>query len=942
MTVSAWPRSSAHDPAQSVDALAVRVCSRLRSDPRWPLAALLTLYAVLGVTVLRFNRSPLQMLVTVIAACALDLLLRRLVAKQPLELPLSAWITGVSLALLLNYSHTYWLLFVPVFLAIGSKYLLTFEGRHVFNPSMFGVATSLLVGRDLISTAASYQWGGSWAMSAFMVTAALLLFMLRIRRNVLVLSFLGLYLLQILLRAWYMRWFFPPEALILGTLTSAPFYLFVFYMITDPKTSPESTRGQFFTALALVVLDLLFHRMTSLYTFFYAALALASGRFVFLHGRRVWRAIRAGDLLEIRLGAPTLRAALVLGALTSIGATIHRTVLEPVLEPRPLDFSLERLDPRHTGLGAPADPGVLERLDPRVRHIGKWLLSAGDAVATGDYDGDGRLDLFLTNLLARPQDRAALYRNLGDLEFERVSLPALDRLRRAPEEYGLASSALFADPDNDGDQDLIVTVGYGRNLLLRNLLRERGEAVFEDVTASSGIGAHSVSIGANLLDADGDGRLDLLLANALDPWLRGYQPPRPLDLWDLPEPEYPGDRRMLPIMHASWDNASNGGRNLLFLNRGALRFEEQDAGEWGLEETHWSVAVGTGDLDNDGLTDLYIANDFGPDDLYLNDRGQRFVRVEGVMFGSVGRDSYKGMNASIADVDHNGWLDIYVSNVHMPLQAEGSLLWMTRPPLRPGARPRFGDEASLRGALNERRFGWGAAIGDLDLDGWPDIVQANGMIDDTLDRRRRVSCPTYWYVNEKLMRSGPEIHTYADLWGDLRGFCINGREANRVYLSRGERTRLQFDDVAPQLDWGPETPSRGVLMADLDDDGDLDLGVTHMVEDLALYRNTLNERGGGQAWVGFALEGRSPGCNRDAAGSRLWVSHRLGNRQVERMREVTITNAFAAQGDRRLLFGLGDHVGPVEVEVSWCGGARSRMGRFKTGRYHEVIEKGGD
>ncbi|HEX6739084.1 MAG TPA: ASPIC/UnbV domain-containing protein, partial [Vicinamibacteria bacterium] len=184
---------------------------------------------------------------------------------------------------------------------------------------------------------------------------------------------------------------------------------------------------------------------------------------------------------------------------------------------------------------------------------------------------------------------------------------------------------------------------------------------------------------------------------------------------------------------------------------------------------------------------------------------------------------------------------------------------------------------------------------------------------------------------------GPEIHTFVDMWGDLRGSCINGREANRVYLSRGAAARPQFVDVAPQLGWGPETPSRGVLLADLDDDGDLDVGITHMSGPFALYRNTRAEGGGaGRHWIGLALEGDGAACNREAAGSRVTIAYDQGGSRVEQVQEVTIANAFSAQGDRRLHFGLGPHPGPVEVSIGWCGSAPVSVGSLLPDRYHYI------
>ncbi len=887
-----------------------------RLDARIPFAILLTLYAVAGVTVLRFNRTPLQMLITVSATCALDMFFARVIRREKL-VPLSAYISGLSLALLLNYAHDSWILLLPVFLTIASKYVLTFEGRHVFNPSMFGVAVSLLIGGDLITTAPAYQWGGgaagTWAMSAFLAAAALSLFVFRVGRAPLIVSFLGFYAIQILLRAYWMRWYLPPESLILGTLTSAPFFLFVFYMITDPKTSPARPRDQVLLAFGLTVVDLLFHTRGSLYTFFYAALVVASARFVFLHLRR-------------RRFAFNARAWTVVAATGAVMIATYAITVQPFAAPPPLTFDLVKLDPLQTGVAPKLDGSIINEADPRVRHIAKWLLSAGDAAAAADFDNDGRLDLFLCGPFKTVDDRAILYRGTGAMTFERVRVPALEKIVADPRRFGIISSGSFVDLDNDGDRDLFLTVGYGRSILLRNDLTERGVAEFAEV-ADAGTGDYSISIAANFLDFDNDGKLDVFVANALDPMLRKYDPPRPLSIFALEQPEHPGDRRMLPFMHSSWDNARNGGPNVLYRNQGANRFTRVDPG---MPETHWSLSVATADFNGDARTDLYVANDFGPDDFYLNEGKGRFRKIEGRIAGEISHDTYKGMNASQGDVDRNGHPDVYVSNVHMPLQAEGSLLWMTYPG-RDGV-PELRDEANQRGALNEHRFGWGGAMGDLDNDGWLDIVQANGMIDDAFDRKFE-QCRDYWYVNEKLMRSGPEIHTYADKWGDLRGYCINGRESNRVYLSRGDRERLQFADVAPRLGWKDEPPSRGVLLADFDDDGDLDLGMTHITAPITLYRNTRNERGG--RWIGFDVRGNGTTCNRDAAGTRVTISYPENGRTVTQMREISIVNAFAAQGDRRALFGLGDYKGDVDVTISWCGRSETRM-RVNTNRYHVI------
>jgi hypothetical protein len=246
--------------------------------------------------------------------------------------------------------------------------------------------------------------------------------------------------------------------------------------------------------------------------------------------------------------------------------------------------------------------------------------------------------------------------------------------------------------------------------------------------------------------------------------------------------------------------------------------------------------------------------------------------------------------------------------------------------------PDFIDEATQRGALNERRFAWGAAAGDLNLDGWDDLLQANGMVDDRLDRRELgTRRHDYWYVNQKLMQSGPDIHTYADRWGDIRGRDLYPNEARRAYLNRGAAGPGTFVDVAKQL--GVDTPdnSRGVLLADLDDDGDLDALITNQHGPLSLYRNTLRDGPVKPHFLGLALTG-SGATNHAALGTKVTV--RSG--ALEQTKELELMAGFAAQADPRLLFGLGaDAPAEVEVTIAWHHGPTETR-KLAIDRYHAI------
>ena len=202
-------------------------------------------------------------------------------------------------------SHNHYLLFLPVFFCIASKNIFTFHGQHVFNPSLFGVVAALLLGGGLFSSAPAYQWGGSIAMAAFLVTAALALFVFKVGRTPLILRLSGF------LRACNTSSRLSHSVACAcrsadpGALTSPRFYLFTFYMMTDPKTSPSGTRAQVLRALVIVIVDLWLHTRQSLNTIFFALFLVSAARLLWLHG---------GDLLQWAGPLPRLALGMVFDA----------------------------------------------------------------------------------------------------------------------------------------------------------------------------------------------------------------------------------------------------------------------------------------------------------------------------------------------------------------------------------------------------------------------------------------------------------------------------------------------------------------------------------------------------------------------------------------------------------------------------------------------------
>ena len=915
-------------------------------DPRARIALLLFSYLVLGVTVLGFNREPTQIIITSLAALLCELTFYNLFCpkeKRKLFFPLSALITSFSLSLLLNYSHGHYLLLVPVFFAIASKHILTFKGRHILNPAQAGVSFSLIFCGHLITSSPAYQWNGIGAMGAFIAGFGLFFLVPQVKRFPLVFSFLTVFTLQTFLRAWLMKHHLPFETLFLGTLTSPAFFLFTFFMITDPKTSPSDTKSQIITGSLLAILDLIFHIKQSYYTFFYAGLTLQLGKLTFLHLREFKE---VGLKSTIKKISGLLVKLSILSSIAFVGMTVYKSKILPTPSLEKLDFSFKAVSLEKTKLGSEFGD-VLKRVDPRITHFSKWLLSVGDSVSVGDYNNDGLVDIFLTNILKKGEYRSALYKNKGNFAFERVKISALKSKPEEIEKFGLNTNAQFVDYDNDGDLDLFLSYAFGHSIMLKNMLQERGEAKFIDVTRDLGLEKfYTNSVSATFFDFNKDGLLDVIIGQVWPENLPDYpkESPRKLNLFNLPKKEYEGDKRMFNFMHASWHMADNGGRNILLIQTKEGKFIEKE--DLVLPETFWTLALTTGDFNRDGWTDIYVANDFGPDNLYYNKFGKGLEKIEGKLFGSIGKDTYKGMNASFGDLDRNGFLDIYVSNVHHAMQAEGSLLWMFYPKENERGfqkksdgneslkQPLIKDEATQLGALNEQRFGWGASIVDFNNDGHLDISQANGMVDDKIDRTSE-DCPDYWYVNEKIARSAPSIHRYAHNWGDIRGHCIYGNEKDRLYLNTGRKSGVRFIDVAEEIGMTEGLNSRGMAAADFNNDGMMDLVVTHIFSNPSLFKNKwINSEKDKNPFIGLNLQykpnnGTYSKCSRQAIGTRVELHYQNKNGQkVFQVREMTLATGFSAQNDSRIHFGLGDYdlsTESLELRVNWCGNEETKI-----------------
>ncbi|HEY4138997.1 MAG TPA: CRTAC1 family protein [Casimicrobiaceae bacterium] len=528
------------------------------------------------------------------------------------------------------------------------------------------------------------------------------------------------------------------------------------------------------------------------------------------------------------------------------------------------------------------------KLDRVLDPIMPEMASLGAAVSIVDYDRDGFADIYVVN--SAEGSKNALYRNQGDGTFKDVAaeLGVADVNRAGT---GVSTAAVWGDYDNDGYEDLLL-IKWGRPELYHN---DHGRG-FTRVTEQAGLPAWINANTAIWLDYDGDGRLDLFIG--------GYYA-EDIDLWHL---------KTTRIMPESFEYAKNGGRKYLLHNLGNGTFEEVSA-KLGIDSRRWALAAAAADLRGTGRPDLFIANDYGVSELFLNE-GDRF-REAGEQTG-VGFAPKSGMNVAFGDILNRGRYAVYVSNISEDgILIQGNNLWLPNESA-PGAIPKYENVARDFGV---ELGGWsfGAQFGDLNNDGTLDLYLTNGYI--SLDRHR-----SYWYDFAKVAGGHSAIIADAKNWPPFDGRSLAGYQSKRVWLNDGAG---HFSDVAQSVGVNDTYDGRAVALADLWNRGVLDVVVANQGGPLLVYKNTVAPENG---WIEFELEGTT--SNRSAIGAQVtlfWAGQ-------QQMQDVAGGSGFAAQNQRRLHFGLGKQGDVEKVVIRWPSGKTQTIAKPASRQLHKIIE----
>jgi hypothetical protein len=487
-----------------------------------------------------------------------------------------------------------------------------------------------------------------------------------------------------------------------------------------------------------------------------------------------------------------------------------------------------------------------------------YLETMGTGVAWLDYDQDGLMDLYFvqsaaTDIYKPPHPpRSALYHNNGDGTFTDVT----DKAGVAGDgHYG--QGVAVGDFDNDGYSDLYVT-GYQRAILYHN----NGNGTFADVTAKAGVtdeGGWSTSAG--WFDYDKDGWLDLVVTNYID--------------WSPKNNIWCGERRPGYRSYCHPGNYKGQRIKLYHNNHDGTFTDVSDPSGVGKPEAK-GMGVVLADFNNDGWPDIAVANDSWPNFLFINKHNGTFEDVSLVSGLAASEDGkYEaGMGIDAADVDGDGWMDVYITHLDFELNRlyrnsqDGTFTDET-------FRSRIGNKAVLLSGVAMKFL-------DYDNDGWNDILQLNGAMLDNVSL----------YHGE-----------------------VSYKEPLLMYRNLGKG---EFDKVSDSLgsDFVRPIVGRGLATADYDNDGDIDIVTNNRGDFPSLLRN---DGGNANHWLTVQLIGTK--SNRDGIGASLKLKSE-GSVQVEQAKGGM---SYMSASDPRIHFGLGKHAKIESLEITWPSGQVDRL-----------------
>lgn len=502
---------------------------------------------------------------------------------------------------------------------------------------------------------------------------------------------------------------------------------------------------------------------------------------------------------------------------------------------------------------------ITTRAEITFKHVAspekKYIVeSMSGGLALFDYDNDGDLDIFFVNSLtvdlvkSKTKTKSDLYRNDGDGKFTEVSVKA------GVSDIGWGMGVAVGDYNNDGLEDLYVTC-LGPNHLLKN----NGNGTFTDITDKAGVSDPRWSTGASFVDYDNDGDLDLFVANYVD-----------FDVTNLPEFGKGRTCQYKSIPVQCGPRGLRGAGDTLYRNNGNGTFTDVSKAAGVMDQNgFYGLGVITSDFDDDGLIDIFVANDSTPNFHYKNNGDGTFKEI-GFSAGTAVNEngSEQGcMGVTVGDYDHDGKFDLFVTN----FADEYNTLYHND-----GGNFTDLSYAARLAPVSLPYVGWGTKFFDYDNDGWVDLFVANGHVYPQL--------PSY--------RQPRLLHR-------------NNRDATFTEVS------AQFGDVLTE-----NRASRGIAFGDLDNDGDVDLVIGDLDGPPQLLRND-----GGNTNNSVLIKTIGVKSNRSGIGARV----KIVSGDLTQIDEVRSGDSYLSQSDLRLHFGLEKRTKIDLIEVRWPSGVVDKI-----------------
>ena len=617
---------------------------------------------------------------------------------------------------------------------------------------------------------------------------------------------------------------------------------------------------------------------------------------------------------------------LVIGLFVTLRVSLHVSEAEVASAAARFGFSKTILPE----IGGP--PVRMQRLvHPSLQRISAFVSTIGAAVALNDVDGDGvsndacyidtRTDQVVITPVPGTGDRYKPFAlNQG---------PRFNRDRMAP------VGVLLSDVNEDGRVDVVVYyAGRSPLIFLWHPAGENGGPTLSDANyiARDILPAEIwVTGSATTADLDGDGHLDLIFANYFKDGSDVYNPSGAGSV-SMPESfshAFNGGGERI----YRWTSSTTGTDPQVTYEEVVNALPAGVGGGWGL-------AIGACDLDGDLLPELYLAHDFGPDRLFWNRSTPghiQFALLQGqTTFNSpksyvLGKDSFKSMGVDFGDLNDDGIPDIYVSNITEPggLQ-ESQMMFVSTGAmnhLENGIAPYVNNSESL--GLSRTGWAWDAKLDDFDNDGRLEALQATGFIRGTNSN---------WPEIQELGTANDVLISSVGSWPKIQyGADLAGHNHNPFFVQVGNH----FVDIAKQIGFGEDYVSRGIAIADVDLDGRLDMIVSNMWGPASYYHNESARSGAflglhlllpiddSDSNITMVREGPPTGDMKGRSAVGAVVSVTLPSGRVL-TRQVDGGNGHSGKRSPDLHFGLGEVSGrPVQVKIDW----RDRFGRVQ----HKVV-----